>query len=84
MDDAYFSMEEECLIFIYDTGDRISLITELERAVPYFEDPELQEITNNLIIKLTDMDDILFDELAFEIMQHYDYEMFDDSLYAIT
>jgi hypothetical protein len=70
-----FTVEEINLMGIFSTppsrlgGDpggaesRIALITELETALPDFDEPELIEITENVLAKLHKMSDADFDEL---------------------
>ena len=64
MELSFFTIEEENLICVFDTSNRLSLITELSDAIPDFEEPELREIAENAIKKLTSMTDEDFSNLT--------------------
>jgi hypothetical protein len=72
MDLSLFTVEEENLICIFDTDNRSSLITDIKLTLSDFEDPELQEITENIIRKLNSMTDDEFNNLTFSPVYHGD------------
>ena len=58
-----FTVEETNLMCIFDTSRRDTLIAELTAAVPEFDEPELGEIAENVIVKLEKMSDAEFSAL---------------------
>ena len=60
-----FTVEEENLICIFDTGSRIALIDSINAALPDFVEPELKEIADNILRKLNDITDSDFSALIF-------------------
>jgi hypothetical protein len=72
-----FNIEEVNLMCIFDTSSRAALIKELTAALPGFDEPELTEISENVLKKLNVMTDKDFDEL--ELYPEYeDYEDYED------
>ena len=67
-----FSVEEENLICIFDVENRAALIGDLNNALPYFDEPELCELTENVIAKLNKMTDAEFSALI--VCPAYDSE----------
>ena len=68
-----FTLEETNLMCIFGTGSRDALISELAAAVPEFDEPEMEEIAENVLAKLTAMSDADFD--ALELFPEYgDYD----------
>lgn len=60
-----FTVEEENLICIFDTGGRDKLISGIREALPDLDDLELREVTENVLKKLYAMTDAEFDALDF-------------------
>jgi hypothetical protein len=60
-----FTIEEENLICIFNTGRRASLIDELSNVIPYLDEPETQELAGNTIEKLKAMTDSEFEKQEF-------------------
>jgi len=58
-----FSLEEMNLMCIYDTENRVSLIKEIENALPYVYDVELIEIMEQVLNKLENLTDGEFSAL---------------------
>jgi len=56
----YFTVEEEHLMYIFDTSSRNTLITGIREALPDFEEAELCEIAENTLRKLESMGDLDF------------------------
>jgi len=69
-----FTVEEINLMCIFDTSSRDALIAELTEAVPDFEEPELAEITETVLGKLSKMSGTDF--AALEL--YPEYEEFDE------
>lgn len=61
-----FSVDEMNVICIYDTTDRIKLISQLKTVLPNIEDSELAEITAEAIEKLERMTDSEFKATDFK------------------
>jgi hypothetical protein len=70
-----FTVEEINLMGIFDADSRAALITELETALPDLSEPELIEITENVLAKLRKMSDADFDALEL----YPEYGDFDNS-----
>jgi len=70
----HFTIEEEYLLYIYDTGSRNSTIEELKMAIPYFDEPEVAEMAEAVIATLTQMSDAEFASLELDP----EYEDYDD------
>lgn len=58
-----FTLDEMNLMCIYDTSDRVGLIIQLQEAMPYIENEELNKITSNIIQKLVGMNDEEYREI---------------------
>ena len=69
-----FTLEEVNLICIFDTGSRERLIAELSAAVPEFDEPEMTEIAEGVLAKLSKMTGADFDTLEL----HPEYEDYDE------
>jgi fructose-1-phosphate kinase PfkB-like protein len=68
-----FTVEEVNMMFIFDTRSRDALIAELSAAIPEFIEPGLDEIAENVLVKLNKMTDAEF--AALELYPEYeDYE----------
>lgn len=61
-----FTIDEKEIISMYDTSDRVKLIARLKEILPYIDDKEMAEITDNAISKLERMTDSEFSETEFE------------------
>lgn len=61
-----FTIDEKEIISMYDTSDRLKLIALLKEILPYIDDKEMAEITDNAISKLERMTDGEFAEKEFE------------------
>jgi hypothetical protein len=57
---SIFTVEEENLICIFDTGSRAALIAALRGALPRFDEPEMREIAQTALRKLKAMSDAAF------------------------
>jgi hypothetical protein len=68
--DILFTVEEVNLMCIFDTSGRDALIASLTAAVPDFDEPELAEIAENVLVKLSRMSDEDFG--ALELYPEYD------------
>ena len=58
-----FTVEEVNLICIYAGESRGEVIEDIERALPYLEDPDMVELSNRIIEKLRNMTDEEFEQL---------------------
>lgn len=67
MNHALFTVEEENLICAFDTSSRTALMADIKAIMPDFcgDEPEMQEIVNNVLRKLDDITDTEFSELVF-------------------
>jgi len=74
MDLLLFTVEEENLICIYDTSNRMALKNDITAALPYFEEPELSEIAESALHKLNALNDAEFETLTFHPAYHGDDE----------
>ncbi len=63
---SLFTVEEENLICIFDTGSRAALIADIRGVLPDFDEPELREIAETALRKLEAMSDDDFSGLVFE------------------
>jgi len=66
MNPSLFNVEEENLICIFDTSNRIALIDDILDAIPYLDDPELEEIAENVLRKLEPISDMAFSSYIFQ------------------
>jgi hypothetical protein len=72
-----FTVEEINLMCIFDTSSRDALIAELTVAVPEFTEPELAEIAEGVLNRLSQMTDADF--AALELYSEYgDYDEQED------
>ena len=58
-----FTVEEVNLICIYAGESRSQVIEDIERALQYLEDPDMEELSNRVIGKLRNMTDGEFEQL---------------------
>ena len=58
-----FTVEEVNLICIYAGESRSQVIEDIERALQYLEDPDMEELSNRVIGKLRNMTDEEFKQL---------------------
>ncbi len=58
-----FTVEEVNLICIYAGESRSEVIADIERALPYLDDPDMKELSNRTIGKLRNMTDEEFEQL---------------------
>ncbi len=58
-----FTVEEVNLICIYAGESRSEVIEDIERALPYFDDTDMAELSNRIIGKLRNMTDEEFERL---------------------
>ena len=61
--DAMFTVEESNLICIYAEESRNEVIEDIKRALPYLDDPDMEELSSRIIGKLRDMTDEEFEKL---------------------
>ena len=73
MNREIFTVEEENLACIFDTGSRAALIAGLGEAMLEFDEPELREIAESAMRKLNAMTDAVFSGLVFS-PAYYDNE----------
>ena len=59
-----FTVEEVNLICIYAGESRSQVIEDIERALQYLEDPDMEELSNRVIGKLRNMTDEEFEQLG--------------------
>ena len=73
-----FTIEEVNLMCIFDTSSRDALIAELTGAISDFDEPELVEIAEGILDKLSKMSEEDFAALnlcpEYEEYEEYDYE----------
>nr|WP_312577763.1 transposon-transfer assisting family protein [Sedimentibacter sp.] len=67
-----FTMDEINLICIYDTNDRGRMLTGIRESLPYFLEPELKELAQDVIRRLEAMTDREF--AALDLAPEYDDE----------
>lgn len=58
-----FTVEEVNLICIFAGESRSEVIEDIERALPYLDDPDMAELSNRIIEKLRNMTDEEFEQL---------------------
>lgn len=58
-----FTVEEVNLICIFAGESRSEVIEDMERALPYLEDTDMEELSHRVIKKLRDMTDKEFEQL---------------------
>ena len=58
-----FTVEEVNYICIFEAESRSKAIEDMERALPYLDDPDMVELSNRVIGKLRGMTDEEFEEL---------------------
>ena len=62
-----FTVEEVNLICIFAGESRSEVIEDIERALPYLDDPDMVELSNRIIEKLRNMTDEEFER--FELIE---------------
>jgi hypothetical protein len=65
MNVTVFTVEEENLICIYDTASRTALINSITAALSDFNEPDMNEIAENVLSKLDAMTDEEFSAITF-------------------
>ena len=60
-----FTVEEINLMCIFDTSDKDALLADLTAAIPYLDEPELVEIADSVLAKLSQMSGAEFSALEF-------------------
>ncbi len=58
-----FTVEEVNLICIFAGESRNEVIEDMERALPYLEDTDMEELSHRVIVKLQNMADEEFEQL---------------------
>lgn len=58
-----FTVEEVNLICIFAGEGRSEVIEDIERALPYLDDPDMEELSYRIIGKLRNMTDEEFEQL---------------------
>lgn len=58
-----FTVEEVNLICVFAGESRSEVIEDIERALPYLDDPDMVELSNRVIGKLRGMTDEEFEQL---------------------
>ena len=58
-----FTVEEVNLICIFAGESRNEVIEDIERALQYLDDPDMEELSNRIIGKLRNMTDEEFEQL---------------------
>ncbi len=61
--DTMFTVEESNLICIFAGEGRNEVIEDMERALPYLEDTDMEELSHRVIGKLRNMSDKEFKQL---------------------
>ena len=61
--DMMFTVEESNLICVFSGESRNGVIERIEKAFPYLEDPDMEELCRRVIGKLRDMTDEEFEQL---------------------
>ena len=58
-----FIVEEVNFICIFAGGSRREVIEDMEKVLPYLDDPDMEELSNRVIGKLRSMMDEVFEQL---------------------
>lgn len=58
-----FTVEEVNFMCIFAGESRSEVIEDIERALPYLDDPDMEELSNRIIGKLRNMTDEEFEQL---------------------
>lgn len=58
-----FTVEEVNLICVFAGESRSEVIEDIERALPYLEDTDMEELSHRVIVKLQNMTDEEFEQL---------------------
>lgn len=67
--DTMFTVEESNLICIYAGESRSEVIEDIEKALPYLDDTDMEELSNRMIGKLQNMTDEKFEQLEFMVIE---------------
>ncbi|HAC0715748.1 TPA_asm: hypothetical protein GYZ54_14590 [Listeria monocytogenes] len=67
-----FTIEEQNLMYVFDTSTRERLIIDIRMALPYVTNQELKSIMLTIIQKLEMIDDVTFDRLPLDFMDYDD------------
>lgn len=67
--DIMFTVEESNLICIYAGESRNEVIDDIERALLYLDDTDMEELSNRIIEKLRNMTDEEFEQLEFVVIE---------------
>lgn len=67
-----FTIEEQNLMYVFDTTTRVRLLSEIQMALPYITNQELKSIMLTIIQKLKMIDDVTFDMLPLDFMDYDD------------
>ncbi|HFK6935240.1 TPA: transposon-transfer assisting family protein [Listeria monocytogenes] len=67
-----FTIEEQNLMYIFDTTTRVRLLSEIQMALPYITNQELKSIMLTIIQKLEMIDDVTFDMSPLDFMDYDD------------
>lgn len=60
--DTMFTVEESNLICIFAGEGRDEVMADIERALPYLDDPDMEELSHRMLEKLRNMADEEFAE----------------------
>ena len=58
-----FTVEEVNFICIFAGGSRREVIEDMEKVLPYLDDPDMEALSNRVIGKLRGMTDEVFEQL---------------------
>ncbi len=67
--DTMFTVEESNLICIYAGESRSEVIEDIEKALPYLDDTDMEELSNRIIRKQQNMIDEKFEQLEFVVIE---------------
>jgi hypothetical protein len=67
-----FTIEEVNLMCAFDTGSRAALISGLAAAMPEFEEPEMAEVAEGALRKLSKMSGADFEAAALDFYPTYE------------
>ncbi len=59
-----FTVEESNLICIFAGEGRNEVIEDIERTLPYLDDPDMEELSSRVVRKLQNMTDEEFEQLV--------------------
>ncbi len=64
-----FTVEESNLICIFAGESRNEVIGDIEKALPYLDDSDMEELSNRVIGKLRNMTDEAFEEIDLSLVK---------------